>query len=131
MINIRKLAAVDIYIHGRVFVLIEFGVAVLLLGVSSVRQILREFSTHASAPLTHWYFASVAVNYIPLLVYAVAIAKKNSARADISADLVKGRKGLQKYSFQQLWLVVPFLVPIAALFQEIDKRLPKRSKDED
>jgi len=67
------------------------------------------------------YLISLGINYVPMLVYAVAIKRGKSARAEISDELKDERRTMAKYRRQSILLLVPLLVPILALAQERGK----------
>jgi hypothetical protein len=54
----------------------------------------------------------------PLLVYAVAITRGQSARAEMGDELIDERRAMAKYRRQSILLLVPLLVPILALARE-------------
>jgi hypothetical protein len=116
MIDIRKLTAVDIALHGPRFILIEFGVGEILLVLFAVLGLME-----GRGAIWSWYLACLAVNYLPLLAYAVVIVRKRSAQDEAAAELAE-RSTIRRYGIQQLWLLVPFVVPIAALWQELVRR---------
>ena len=60
------------------------------------------------------YFISLGINYVPLLVYAVAITRGQSARAEMGDELSDERWAMAKYRRQSILLLVPLLVPILA-----------------
>lgn len=110
--SVRKLTAVDIALHGSRFILIEFGGGVFLLALFAVLGLIR---SHAHS-LWAWYLAGLAVNYIPLLLHAIAIVRKGSAKDEVGSEL-RDRAALMRYTRQQFWLLVPFVVGIAAVWQ--------------
>jgi len=56
----------------------------------------------------------MAVNYIPLFIYAVVIARKGSAAEEGQPE----RAHVMKYSLQQFIIFVPLLVVIVVFVQE-------------
>ena len=112
VLSVRKLAAVDIALHGLRFILIEFGGGVFLLALFALSGLVR---SHAHS-LWAWYFAGLAVNYIPLLLHAIAILRKDSAKDEIGSEL-HDRVTLMRYTRQQFWLLIPFVVGIASIWQ--------------
>ena len=64
------------------------------------------------------YLISVGMNYVPMLIYAVVIASRQRAHAEIAAELTERRQALSKYRRQSLLLLVPLLAPVLAITQE-------------
>ena len=52
---------------------------------------------------------------MPMLAYAVSIANKEGAQAELAAELTDKASAIAKYRGQSLLLFVPFLVLILAL----------------
>ena len=82
------------------------GVFVLLLGRGTPAEIALGF-----------YFISLGLNYVPMLVYAVAINKTKSAGTVLGNELDDKRAAMTTYRRQSIWLLVPLIVPIVALTQ--------------
>jgi len=126
IINLRPLAALDIVFHGSRFILIEFGGGILLC------LALGLWLTYAAFPLgqdtgplrlvTGVYILCLAINYVPLLVYAILITRSKSAWQEMAAELAERGRYARKYVLQQLLLVVPLVIPILALIQEVQAR---------
>lgn len=68
LINVRKLVALDIYLHGSKFILAEFGVGTPVIIAVGLWLILANIFTLGI------YLLLTGINYIPLLVYAIIIA---------------------------------------------------------
>jgi len=123
LIEMRKLVAVDMVLHGRLFILVEFAVGVLLalgLGVFFLRISL------SSSPLI-WkvllvlfglWSCGIAANYTPLFLYAVSIAKSGTVKAEGKPELPL----VHRYNVQQFVIFIPFLVAIVAIAQERKRR---------
>jgi len=123
VLNPRKLAAIDIAFLGSRFIIAEYAIGVLLSVALGVLTLLRAVS--------HWqlalglYLILLGVNYVPMLVYAVAISKRGSAHAEIDDELTDKRRAMAKYRRQSLFLLVPLVVAITALRQgKFGDRLP-------
>jgi hypothetical protein len=52
-----------------------------------------------------------------MLIYAIAITRARSARAELGGELDNKRATMAKYRRQSLWLRVPFVVPLMVLSQ--------------
>jgi len=124
-INIRKMAALDIVFHGSRFVLAEFAFAIILcvaLGVFSLINILRGPDHPLFTILFGLLVLSIALNYMPLLIYAVAIIRRGSAQQEVAFELEHKDSYTGKYSLQSMLLVLPLVVLVLALSQELQKR---------
>ena len=113
MINPRKLAAIDITFLGSKFIIAEFSCGVLLCTALGVSTLLRAGS--------FWqitlgaYLICLGINYVPMLVYSIAISRGQSARIEIGEELNNCRRAMAKYRRQSMYLLVPLLVPAIAL----------------
>ena len=113
-INIRKLAALDIVFHGPKLILGEFAIGILLplaLGVLCFLRGHAQWQTTLGA-----YLVLLAINYVPLMAYAIAIVHKGSAKEEAADGLGRDRK---RYLSQSLLLLVPLIVPLLAISQEL------------
>jgi hypothetical protein len=63
------------------------------------------------------YLISLGVNYIPMLIYAIAITRAKSARSELDSELGNRHLAMKKYRGQALWLLVPLVVPLAVFSQ--------------
>jgi len=126
VINIRKLAALDIAFHGPKFILIEFALGVLgcaALGVFSLFFGLFHGPNHSLfAIIMGCFLMWIALNYVPLLIYAISIARHKSAQQEVAYELEHKNKYTGKYTLQSLLLLVPLAVPMLAAHQELKKR---------
>lgn len=115
MIVPRKLAAIDIVFLGSRFIIAEFAGGVILCVALGTFVLWRAGSVWQL--LLGLYLIALGINYVPMLVYAVAIAGGKSARAELGDELTDKRRAMAKYRRQSLLLLVPLLVPIIALWQ--------------
>ena len=113
MLNPRKLAAIDIIFLGPKFIIIEFAGGVLLCAALGVFILFRGHSL--TQLVLGLYLISLGINYVPMLIYAVAITKGDSARREIGNELDDKSRAMAKYRRQSVLLLVPLLVPIIAL----------------
>ena len=116
MLNPRKLAAIDLAFLGPKMIISEFAFAVLFSPALGVFVLLRGNGTPAQIALG-CYLISLGLNYVPMLVYAIAINKTKSARAVLGNELDDKRSAMTKYRRQSIWLLVPLILPIVALTQ--------------
>jgi hypothetical protein len=121
-INVRKLAALDIVFHGPMFILIEFALAVFLCG--AVGLLIFHGSNHSPfMVILGSFFLWVALNYIPLLLYAISIVKHKSARGEVAYELEHKDRYAGKYSLQSiLLLLIPLAMLLLAVYQKLQKR---------
>jgi hypothetical protein len=118
MINLRKLVAVDLLIHGKRFILVEFALGIvlpLLLGIFSIRSGL------SNQHLSNWQtilgisLLGIGTNYIALFLNAILISRKDTVREEGQSELAHVRR----YGAQQVVILIPMLVVIVALLQEM------------
>jgi hypothetical protein len=121
MINIRKLAAVDMAWLGTRIIVAEYAVGVVIpfvLGLISIRSgFFGPVLSGWEAALGIW-LVTIAANYIPLFIYAVLIAKAGTAKEEGEPELAHAKR----YGVQQVIILVPFLVLVLALTQELGRR---------
>ena len=114
VINVRKLAAIDLYFLGPKIILAEFGLGVpimLVLGTLSLRTGL--LRTHALWQIALGvYLLLLGINYIPMLWCAIDIARRGSAATELGDELSDQGAAMRKYRRQSLWLLVPLAVPV-------------------
>jgi len=119
VINVRKLVALDITLHGPRFIMVEFGVgtpAILAVGgyLAATGQLVLGV-----------YLLLTGINYIPLLIYVVLIVRGGTAAEEVAGGLSQDRHYVRKYSTQQLLIFVPFAVILLTVFQELTE--PRRT----
>ena len=123
-INVRRLAALDIALHGAPLILIEFGAAVVIGAALGVWLVSTAIAISQSAALFRLvlgaYFLCIAINYAPLLLYGIDIARRGSARHEVAAELAeKDGRSARRYGAQSLLLILPLVIPALALAQEL------------
>ena len=117
MIEIKRLAAVDLAFLGPKIILPEFMLGVvgpIVLGVLTVRR-----SQSLTWTLFGVYLVTLGVNYVPLLLYAIGIVRRGSAQAEIADEAGDRRRLFQRYRRQSVLLLLPGVVPVAAIVQEL------------
>ena len=121
--NVRKLAALDIVFHGPRVILLEFGATVFGLSVLGCFTLIHTVATgqHLSMATVAIgaYFLSLALNYVPLLLYAIVLARSGNAESEVANELKQRRQSARKYGIQQLLLLVPLAVLFLAIAQAI------------
>ena len=128
-INIRKLAAFDIYYRNASVVLVEFGFGVFGIGALGFFAIFEGLAKSLLAATIGAYLLLLATDYAPLLIYAVLIARNSSPREELEVELANEVYFRRKYGIQQVLLMVPLVIPVLAIFQEMrGTNTSKRSK---
>jgi|SRR5215471_10646523 len=126
VINIRKLAALDIAFHGPKFILIEFALGVIgcaALGLFSMYFGLFHGPNHSLfAVIIGCILLWIAFNYVPLLIYAISIVRHKSAHQEVAYELEHRDQYAGKYMLQSTLLLMPLAVPALAVYQEMQKR---------
>ena len=126
IITIRKLAALDIVFHGPKLILAEFAFGVFFTGALGLLLTYAGFVTgHFRAPwvaLLGCYMLVLAINYVPLFLYAIKIVRGKSAQEEVAFELGQKERYARKYTMQSLLLLLPLVVPVLAISQERQKR---------
>ena len=110
LFSVRKLVALDIYAHGYTFVLLAFGIGTPLLFLFGLWLI-------TAGQISGYYLTLVGFNYIPLLLYAIDIKRKNSAVKEGKSEMASATQ----YGIRQFLLLIPLLVFVLAIIQELDR----------
>jgi hypothetical protein len=113
IINVRKLIALDITLHGGKFILVEFGIgtpAIITVGLVLM---------FASSFLLGSYLFLTGINYVPLLVYAIIITKAKDAEKEVAYGLAHDKHYNRKYSLQQLLIFIPLAILFLAIADEL------------
>jgi len=113
VINVRRLVALDITLHGPRFITAEFGIGTPVILAVGISLIL------ASQLILGTYLLLIGINYIPLFVYMVVIVRKGSAGLEIADYMSNDKHYVRKYSTQQLLLFLPLVVFGLAVWQEL------------
>jgi hypothetical protein len=116
VLNARKLVAIDLVFLGSKAIITEFSAGVFLSAALGVFVLVRERGSVAQMALG-FYLISLGVNYIPMLIYAIAITRARSAQAELGGELHNKRVTMAKYRKQSLWLLVPLVVPFTVFSQ--------------
>jgi hypothetical protein len=121
MIQVRKLVAVELTYLGPKIIIAEYAIAVAvgsLVAFLSLRAGL--FTTHSAwQTLLGVYLFFVAITYGVLLACAIVMTRRADFRQEIAEEV--GTNGthatFRKYRRQSLWILVPLVVPVAAIRQ--------------
>ncbi len=113
--NMRRLAAIDIALLGYWLIVAEFAAGVLLAGFLGLFILFR---SHSFWPIVLGaYLICIAINYVPLLLYAVSFGSRENARSEMADELTNQRQAMAKYRLQSLFILVPMAVPVLAILQ--------------
>jgi hypothetical protein len=116
VIDLRKLAAVDVAFLGSRFILTEFSFGVFVslgLGVLTLVRI-----ASLGGIIIGTYLLCIGINYVPLLLHAISLVRHGTARQEIADELHDKRRMFRKYRRQSLLLLVPLALPILTLVQQ-------------
>lgn len=123
MLNVRKLAAIDLEFLGARFILAEFGIGAAgstALGALTIRAGLYRF--HSPWLIIFGaYLIFLGMNYVPLLLHAISMVRDGSGHEEIAEDLANKQAAMRKYRRQSLFLLLPLIVPIVAIVQEVKR----------
>lgn len=126
VINVRKLAALDIVFHGPTFILIEFGLGIFgcaALGLFSLYfGLFHRPDPSLFAVLMGCFLLWIALNYVPLFLYAITIVRRKSAQQEVAFELEHKGRYAGRYTLQSTLLLVPFAMLVLAVSQELRKR---------
>ncbi len=113
LINIRRLVSLDITLHGKIFILAEFGTGTpVIFAVSFVLLVEGTFLLGLSLLLA-------GLNYLPLLPYAIIVVRHETAEKDVEPGLSRDEHYVRKYSIQQVLIFVPLAVVVLAIEQKL------------
>ena len=113
--NVRRLAAVDLSGLGPKIIIPEFALAVLGGPALGVLTVVRSRSLGMTA--LGVALIGLGVNYVPLLIHAIDLVRRSAVAAATADEAFDRRSLYAKYRRQSLWLLLPFVVGIAALLQ--------------
>ncbi len=117
MINIRKLAAVDMAWLGARIIIVEYALGIILpfiLGLLSIRAGLFGLNQSGWEAVLGIWLISIAANYVPLFIYSVLIARGGTVKEEGQSEIAHARR----YGSQQVIILVPFMVVALAIIQE-------------
>jgi hypothetical protein len=107
---------------GTRLALAEYAVGVVLpsaLGTLSLREgVLRHAELYQWPVLGGAWLLGIAANYVPLFLYAVALARSGTVEEEARAE----RPPARRYGLQQAMLLVPLLVLALSVAQERGRR---------
>ncbi len=113
VIDPRKLAAIHITTLGPTFAVGNFA-STALLCLCLGTFLLWRANTYQQLAFG-FYFVSLSINYLLMLLHALEITSRESARAEIGSELNSKRSAMAEYRRQSIYLLLPLVVPIVAL----------------
>ena len=122
LIEVRKLAALDMAWLGTRLVLAEFALGVVLPAALGTLFLGLGLARHAE--LYHWlvlggiWLLTIAANYVPLFLYAVVLARAGTVQEEAQA----ARPHIRRYVLQQALILVPLSVLALSVAQELGRR---------
>jgi hypothetical protein len=115
-LNVRKLVALDMVFLGRRVIVAEYAAGVVLCGLIGVLSLGRG-ALLLGIPLL-W----IGLNYVPLFLHAVDLARSAAARQEVVADELEDPRAARSYSWRQLWILVPLAVVTFDGIQRLQRR---------
>ncbi len=123
LIEIRKLAAVDLAWLGARIIVGEYALGIVLplaLGCLSLRAGFALPDVWNRQTVFGVWLVAIAANYVPLFLYALSIARTGSVQAEGLPEI----KNARRYGVQQVMILVPLAVVILAVWQERRRGFP-------
>jgi hypothetical protein len=117
MIEVRKLAAVDMVWLGTRAVVAEYALGVVLpalLGLVSLRAATEQPDLYNWQLISGIWLLAIAANYVPLFLYAVSMARAGTAQALGLPELRRAKQ----YGTQQVIILIPFFMLALSVVQE-------------
>jgi len=106
-------------------VLIEFAGAAALAGALAGLSLLSGLFGPGHPVLAEivlgGVLSSIAVNYVPLLVYTVVLIRAGTAHQEVAPELEHSQHSQRRYGIQQFLLLVPFAVLVLAVVQALTR----------
>jgi hypothetical protein len=93
----------------------------LALGGVTLRSSLSSPHPFTSQTILGIWLVTIAANYVPLFLHAVSLARSGAVQAEGEPE----RKYARRYGVQQVIILVPFLVVLIAVHQQIMKSRQK------
>jgi len=120
MINVRRLAAVDLLGLGPKIAIPQFALAVI--GASALGAFTVARTRSVGGIAFGIALIGLGVNYVPLLLHAIDLVRRQKADAEIADENGDRRAMYAKYRRQSFWLLLPFFVAIAAVSRRSDRQ---------
>jgi hypothetical protein len=121
MIDIRKLAALDMALHGRRLIVGEFAFGVIG-GIAGGLWSIGIGIDHGDVSYARVAFGTwlvcIGLNYVPLLLHSLTLLRPGAVEEEGRPEVPYVRR----YNVQQLIVFVPLLVVAVAAIQELARR---------
>jgi hypothetical protein len=121
MIDVRKLAALDMALHGRRLIVAELALGAIggvVGGVWTIGQGIERGDISYSHVAFGIWLVGIGLNYVPLLLHALTLLRPGAVEEEGRPELPYVRR----YNVQQMIVFVPLLVVAAAAVQEVARR---------
>jgi hypothetical protein len=128
-LDVRKLAALDLALHGPRWILAAFAAAVCLcggLGILGLRAFVRHPGHPHFAAFVGVFLVGIALNYVVLLLYAVGLVRGWRARQDAAFEPADRDAEARRYTLRSGLLLLPLVVPALAIRQEVGRRAHRK-----
>ena len=109
VINIRRLAALDIAFLGPRVILAEFSIG--MLGSLGLGLLTLARTRSVGGTVFGTYLMCLGINYAPLLLHAISIVRRGTASQEIADEIPERRAMFRKYRRQSLLLLLPLVAP--------------------
>jgi hypothetical protein len=116
VIEVRKLAAVDMVWLGPRIVIAEYALGIVLLlalGLRSIQVAMAAPSLSVPQLGLGFWLVAIAGNYVPLFLHAVSLKRAGAVEREGRPELATARR----YGVQQVMILVPLLVVVVAIAQ--------------
>jgi len=124
LVNVRRLAAVDLLGLGPKIVIPEFALGAIGAPALGVLTLIRSMSTAMTA--SGVLLIGLGLNYVPLLIHAIDLTRRSTAAEEIADEGADRGALYAKYRRQSLWLLLPCVVAVADLAQRLSARADRR-----
>jgi len=115
-IDVRKLAALDIVFHGSRLILVEFAFGMVLCAIFGLWSFLSPIHSPFMLVIS-CFLLGVALNYVPLSLYAISIVRRKSAQQEVDFELAHKDAYARKYTLQTIMLLlIPLVLPLLAVY---------------
>ena len=123
MLNVRRLAAIDVAFLGPAIIIAEFAVGVI--GPLALGIFIASRSHSVNQAMLAAYFVALGINYFPLLLHALSLRDHSRARLEIESELGSDpRAAMRRYRRGSLLLLLPLVIPFLAVMQARGRNIP-------
>jgi hypothetical protein len=119
MIDLRKLAAIDLVFLGYPLILTEYVFGVIFSLALGTFVLLRGHS--GWQVLLGVYFVCLGINYIPMVVWTLSIRSRQNARQELGEELGDLNRAMTRFRRQSLALLLPLLPVFLVITARMDR----------